>query len=268
MNVQLGSWPQLKQQLPCVACLAGHMRKTKKTTVTNYTDINQLALSWTPGTENKNVAPNETVALDWRIINKKSQPNTNNVFTIYLDTKIGLVFHYPAQSRGEAGPSLLAYIQQYGKPREIIHDNAKEFTEGDFADICTTRTIKQVITPPYDHNKNPTERYMEILTSMTRSILHISGLNPRQFWEHALEHAVNLQNRTAIQGRTTPYESHFRKRPDVSPLRIFGCEAMAYIEKDKRHKLDSKVHLVGSVSEVSVGLVESCPVAPCAYFSH
>ncbi len=77
MHVQLGSWPQLKQQLPCVACLAGHMRKTKKTPVTNYTDINQLALSWTLGTENKNVNPNETIALDWGIINKKSQPNTN-----------------------------------------------------------------------------------------------------------------------------------------------------------------------------------------------
>jgi len=217
------------------------MRKTKKTPVNNYTDINQLALSWTPGTGNKNVNPNETIALDWGIINKKAKPNTTNVFALYLDTNTGLVFQYPAQSRGEAGSSLLAYIKQYGKPAKIIHDNAKEFTEGAFAELCNNRSITHVLTPPYDHNKNPTERYMEILTSMTRSVLHISGLDPRQFWEHALEHVVNIQNRTAIPGRTTPYESHFHKRPDVSHLRIFGCEAMAYIEKEKRHKLDSKV---------------------------
>jgi hypothetical protein len=53
---------------------------------------------------------------------------------------------------------------------------------------------------------------------------------------------MNIQNRTAIHGRTTPYESHFHKRQDVTNLlRIFGCEAIAYIEKDKRHKLNSKV---------------------------
>ncbi len=62
-----------------------------------------------------------------------------------------------------------------------------------------------------------------------------------KFWEHALEHATTLQNRTALEGRCTPYETRYGKRPHVNNLRLFGCEAMAYIEKDKRHKLDYKV---------------------------
>jgi hypothetical protein len=37
------------------------------------------------------------------------------------------------------------------------------------------------------------------------------------------------------------YESTYARRPDVTHLRIFGCEALACIEKDKRHKLDCKV---------------------------
>ncbi len=41
--------------------------------------------------------------------------------------------------------------------------------------------------------------------------------------------------------RCTPYETKFGKRPNVSNFRVFGCEALAYIEKDKRHKLDFKV---------------------------
>jgi hypothetical protein len=241
MNIQQGSWKTLAQQLPCVACLAGHMRKTKKTPTSNYTDIQNLALTWTPNTENKIVNSNETIALDWAIINKKALPKTNNVFAVYLDTNTGLVFTFPAQSRGEAGVSLLQYIQQYGTPKQVLHDNAKEFTEGEFAQICTARGITTKSTPPFDHNKNPTERYIEILTSMTRSLLTISGLEPKQYWEHALAHATCIQNRSAPTGRTTPYESTFGRRPDVTHLRIFGCEAMAYIEKDKRHKLESKV---------------------------
>jgi hypothetical protein len=110
MNVQLGSWTQLKQQLPCAACLAGHMRKTKKTPVLNYTDIQNLAISWTPSTEQKHVTPNHKIALDWGIINKTAKSKTNNVFALYLDTNTGLVFAYPAQSRGEASRTILTRL--------------------------------------------------------------------------------------------------------------------------------------------------------------
>jgi hypothetical protein len=91
--------------------------------------------------------------------------------------------------------------------------------------------------------KKHTEKYMDILTSMMRSLLFISSLEPYQYWdwEHALEHSTTLQNRTALVGRCTLYETRYEKRPNVSNLRVFGCEAVAYIEKDKRHKLDYKV---------------------------
>ncbi len=54
-------------------------------------------------------------------------------------------------------------------------------------------------------------------------------------------HGAAIQNRTALAGRTTPYEGQFGKRPNVINLRIFGCDAMAYVEKEKRTKLDNKV---------------------------
>jgi hypothetical protein len=82
---------------------------------------------------------------------------------------------------------------------------------------------------------------MDILTSMTRCLLFISGLDPTLYWEHALLHSATIQNRTALTGRTTPYEGQFGKRPNVTNFRIFGCEAMAYVEKNKRTKLDNKV---------------------------
>ncbi len=121
---------------------------------------------------------NETVSLDWVIINKKAKANEKNVFALFLDTNTGNVFVYAAESRGQAGPALEAYMQQYGKPQEIVHDNAQEFTHGIFKDICLNQTIKQARSPPFDLNKNPAEHYMDILTCMMRSMLFISGLHP------------------------------------------------------------------------------------------
>ncbi len=74
----------------------------------------------------------------------------------------------------------------------------------------------------------------------TRSLLFISGLNPKDHWEQVLTHAAALQCRTALPGRTTPYQYTHGVQPDISHIRIFGCEALAYVEKDKRHKLDFK----------------------------
>ncbi len=77
--------------------------------------------------------------------------------------------------------------------------------------------------------------------SMMRSMLFISGLNPDTFWTSALEHAVQLQLRSALPGRPTPYEMTFGRRPNVVTLRIFGCEALSYVEKQKRTKIQPKV---------------------------
>ncbi len=109
------------------------------------------------------------MSVDWGIINKRAISGKNNVFALYLDMNTGLVFAYPASSRGLAGPSLLAYIQQYGAPTTIISDNAKEFKGGEFAEVCKTKEIRQKLSVPYNPNQNPVEHYMDIISSRTRS---------------------------------------------------------------------------------------------------
>jgi hypothetical protein len=53
MQVQQGSWKRLRKQLPCSSCLAGKMRKTNKACAKDYTELNNLALSWMPNTTDK-----------------------------------------------------------------------------------------------------------------------------------------------------------------------------------------------------------------------
>ncbi len=79
--------------------------------------------------------------------NKKAKANEKNVFALFLDMNTGNVFVYAAESRGQTGPALEAYMQQYGKPQEIVHDNAQEFNHGTFKDIyryCTRVIVIQI----------------------------------------------------------------------------------------------------------------------------
>ncbi len=144
MQVQQGSWKMLESQLPCSACLAGKMRKSRKQHQRNYTTVENLALSWTSNTEDKDLRSNEQVSMDWGIINKTYLKNKNNVFALYVDNHTCMVFGYPAESTGQAGPSLQAYIQKYGLPKRTLHDNAQEFINGEFAQICVDNSIQQI----------------------------------------------------------------------------------------------------------------------------
>jgi hypothetical protein len=107
--------------------------------------------------------------------------------------------------------------------------------------MCKKHSITQERSAPYNPNQNPVEHYMEIVSSRTRSLLYISGLEPATYWEMALEHSINLQIRMALPSRCTPFELAYGKQPSVINLRIFGCEAQAYREKDKRAKFQPKV---------------------------
>ena len=159
---------------------------------------------------------NECVAVDWAIVNKTAIPGEANVFAVFEDTNIGIVHVVCTTSRGLAGEALLNYIQQWGTPKTIHHDNAEEFLKGKFAEICTQKGIRQTQSAPYTPNQNPTEKYMDILVSGARSLLYTSGLQPAKFWTHAIQHRTLLQNFMALPGRCTPYELATGKQPNVS----------------------------------------------------
>jgi hypothetical protein len=90
MQIRKDSWKSLGSQLLCNACLAGKMKKSKKSiTSSTFTSIKNLALSWTPMTSNKQCTPNQNISTDWGIINKSNKNGTNNVFALYLDLQTG-----------------------------------------------------------------------------------------------------------------------------------------------------------------------------------
>ena len=79
------------------------------------------------------------------------------------------------------------------------------------------------------------------LEETIRSILADSEL-PKRFWAEALSTGTYLHSRSStnsVQDKI-PYEAWTGNNPNVSHLRIFGCDAFAHVPKDERSKLDSK----------------------------
>jgi hypothetical protein len=81
------------------------------------------------------------------------------------------------------------------------------------------------------------ERHNRTLLDSVRSMMSLSDLSI-SFWGYALETAAFILNRAPAKSvETTPYTYH-GKKPMLSFLRIWECEA--YVKKLQPDKLESK----------------------------
>jgi hypothetical protein len=62
---------------------------------------------------------------------------------------------------------------------------------------------------------------------------------PPSFWGEALAAQIHVWNRlpTSSLKRMTPHEAWFKRKPDISHLRVWGCLAYVHVQKDKRRSL-------------------------------
>ena len=73
---------------------------------------------------------------------------------------------------------------------------------------------------------------------MVRSMMSLTDL-PLSFWSYALETAAFTSNRAPSKSvETTPYELWFGKKPKLSFLKVWGCDA--YVKKLQPDKLEPK----------------------------
>jgi len=88
------------------------------------------------------------------------------------------------------------------------------------------------------HSNGIAERANGIIANRATSLLYESKLPP-SFWKHAVANVCYTHNRmpTSPLPNSTPYETLYGKKPDVSHLRVFGSLAYVHIKKDKRHGL-------------------------------
>ena len=92
-------------------------------------------------------------------------------------------------------------------------------------------------TPQYN---GVSERHNRTLLDMVRSMMSLTDL-PLSFWGYALETAIFTLNRAPSKSvETTPYELWVGKKPKLSFLKVWGCNAYMKIFHPDKLKLKSE----------------------------
>ena len=132
---------------------------------------------------------------------------------------------------------------QLGKKIKVLRtDNGGEFCSDKFEQFCVDNGIaRQKMTPYTSQQTRVAERLNRSLIKKVRCMLSWAGLGP-EFWVEIIATASYLKNRSltsSVKDRT-PYEVVFGKKPNLSHVRVFGCDAYVHVPKEKRGKLDNK----------------------------
>ncbi|GJY52573.1 zinc finger, CCHC-type containing protein [Tanacetum coccineum] len=107
--------------------------------------------------------------------------------------------------------------------------------------LWAIKRISHETTAPYTpHQNGVAERKNRALKEMVNSVLSYSGLS-EGFWGEAMLTACYLLNRVPNKrNKTTPYEIWYKKRPNLSFLRAWGCRAVVRLPDPKRKTLCEK----------------------------
>lgn len=134
-------------------------------------------------------------------------------------------------------------------------DNGGEYNSTKFDEYCKECGIVHQLSTPYTPQQNGVaERLNRTLEDSARSMLLHHNVDPR-LWAEAVATAVYIKNRsyTRALNRLTPEEIWSGRKPTVSHLRVFGCDAYAHVPDECRTKFDpkSKKCIFVGYSEVS-----------------
>ncbi|GJU16147.1 retrotransposon protein, putative, ty1-copia subclass [Tanacetum coccineum] len=124
---------------------------------------------------------------------------------------------------------------QLGKTIKAIRsDRGGEYISQEFKDYLKTCGIVQQLTPPYTPQHNGvSERRNRTLLNMVRSMMSLT-IFPLSFWDYALESVARILNMVPTKKvDKNPYELWHGKVPNLSYLKVWGCEAHV-----KRHTPD------------------------------
>ncbi|GJS00466.1 retrovirus-related pol polyprotein from transposon TNT 1-94 [Tanacetum coccineum] len=129
---------------------------------------------------------------------------------------------------------------QLGKTIKALRsDRGGEYISQEFKDYLKACGIVQQFTPPYTPQHNGvSERRNRTLLDMVRSMMNLTTL-PLSFWDYALESATRILNMVPTKKvDKTPYELWYGKVPNLSYLKVWGCEAL--VKRDTPDKLKQR----------------------------
>ncbi|GKC22744.1 retrotransposon protein, putative, ty1-copia subclass, partial [Tanacetum coccineum] len=114
-----------------------------------------------------------------------------------------------------------------------------EYLSQEFLDHLRSHGIISQLTPPYTTQHNDvSKRRNRTLLDMVRSMMSLTTLS-MSFWGYALDSAARILNMVPTKKvNKTPYKMWHGKVPNLSYLKVCGCEAL--VKRDTPNKLESR----------------------------
>lgn len=132
---------------------------------------------------------------------------------------------------------------KFGRSMKVLRtDNGREYCNHQMTQYLKLNGIVMENTAPFSPEQNgKAERDNRTIVESARSMMQAAAL-PKYLWTEAVNIAVYILNRTIpAQGEAvTPFQKWTGKKPCLSHIRIFGCEAFVHVPKQLRTKFDSK----------------------------
>src|SRR3954447_17225674 len=129
--------------------------------------------------------------------------------------------------------------QRNKKIKFLCSDRGGEYLSYEFGmHLKKCRILSQLTRPGTPQRNGVSKHRNRTLLDMVRSIMSLTDL-PLSFLGYALETAAFTLNRAPSKSvETTPHELWFGKKPKLSFLKVWGCDA--YVKKLQLEKLEPK----------------------------
>jgi hypothetical protein len=143
-------------------------------------------------------------------------------------------FFTPAMKEMLATNEVKSHIKPFS---EMKSDNGTEFVNADMEELLDQYGVFHSTTSPYTPHQNAiAERSNRTIFDLAAACMHACGIAIKH-WTHAVAYVVHTLNQLpnkALNLVSTPYIQLFKKVPDVSYFRTFGCDSYMVLPEHKR----------------------------------
>jgi hypothetical protein len=177
------------------------------------------------------------------------QPTRNGelYLSTIIDERSRLIFGELLKAKSDAADGIMKWCMRAktstGKTLKVFHsDGGGEYKGSKLLKFFAGEGIEKRSTLPSTPQHNGiAERANRTLFEAARTMLSHARL-PQEFWGDAVLHAIYIRNRclTTADKVKTPYELFYGTKPDISHIRVFGCDAYMHVKDNDRAKMESK----------------------------
>ncbi|CAI7793017.1 unnamed protein product [Closterium sp. NIES-54] len=173
---------------------------------------------------------------------REAAKDGNRYFLVLKDRKTRYVWAYPLAQKSDALAAFQKWLPMAERQckttvQALRTDRGGEFLGHDFTLFLDDKGIIHDLTCLYTPEQNgmAMREMRSIVEAVRTMLLHMGVQHP--WWHLALAQAVWVRDcveHASLPSGVTPYELAFRRKPDVSMVRVWGCMLQYMVPQSQR----------------------------------